>query len=57
MERLILETEIEFEGAIYVLPDDRGLIVQVNCNGEDKLYYTEDMDEAREKLGLDPEED
>lgn len=57
MKSLFLETNIESEGAIWILPDGSGLIVQVNCDGKDELYYTEDMDEAREKLGLGPKED
>lgn len=52
MEQLEVVLEVEFEGCIYAFQD--GFIVQAyynNC-GPDRLYFTRDLKQAKEKLGL-----
>ena len=49
MESLTLIEEFDFEGTIWQLGDD-SFIIQVNNCGEDMLYWTDDLAEARKKF-------
>lgn len=52
MEQLKVVLEVEFEGCVYAFQD--GFIVQVYYSGygTDRLYFTRDLKQAKEKLGL-----
>ena len=52
MEQLDVVLEVEFEGCIYAFQD--GFIVQTYYNscGPDELYFTRDLKQAKEKLGV-----
>ena len=47
MERLTMIEEFDSDGTIWKIDNDGGYIVQVNRCGEDDLYHTDDLEEAR----------